>query len=87
MNRKYVRDLVERVGSTFVEGAAGAVLVRLAPDMLGLPTLIPHSVQGWAVLGYAAAAGGAAAVLSLVKGLAARRVADPASASLVDLQG
>lgn len=63
----YVRDLAERVVTTFVEGfVAGLVLTNVT------------SLDMW----HAAAVGGVAAVGSLVKGLAAKAVGNKASASL-----
>ncbi len=67
MNGSYVRDLVERVAMTFAEGFLGAVVVTELTDQ-----------KMW----YAAAMAGVAAAASLVKGLLARGVGNPESASL-----
>jgi hypothetical protein len=69
LNRPWVRDTAERVAWTFVQGAIGAVPVQqLATGDIDALT--------------SAAVGGAAAVLSLVKAIAARKVGDPDTAAL-----
>lgn len=67
----YLRDLAERVAATFVQGAlaVGGYEVIVTGDIDALR---------------AAWVGGAAAVLSLVKGLAAKRLGHPETASLAD---
>jgi hypothetical protein len=67
--RPWVRDTVERVAWTFVQGAVGAVPVQqiVSGDIDALTS---------------AAVGGAAAVLSLAKAVAARKVGDPDTAAL-----
>jgi hypothetical protein len=66
--RAWVRDTAERVAWTFVQGAVGAVPVQqLATGDIDALT--------------SAAVGGAAAVLALVKAIAARKVGDPQTAS------
>lgn len=67
----YVKDLAERVVVTFLEAWAGAwlLLADRRLDQLFEPKLL--------------GAAGTAAALSLLKGLAARRVGDEESASLV----
>lgn len=63
----YFRDLAERVLVTFVEGLLGGlVLTQLTDQNMWL----------------SAAAGGVAAVLALAKGLIAKGVGEPDSASL-----
>ena len=57
-------DILERAAWTFVQGAVGAVTaVPLVTD-----------VEGWSVLGVAAATGGVSAVLSLLKTVAQERL-------------
>lgn len=68
--KPYIRDLAERVVSTFLAGFAGAVTL----DLTGITTL------GWKAWLTAAAAAGA---VSVIKGLAAKAVGSPLSASLV----
>jgi hypothetical protein len=68
-NKEYFRDLAERVVSTFVAGVL-AVVGTNAVDLTDL-TL-------WKAAGLA----GAAAVLSLLKGLLAKGVGNPESAGL-----
>lgn len=65
----YVRDLLERVVATFVVGAL-SVLGSNALDLTNVSTL------------KSAAIGGGAAVLTLVKGLLAKRVGSPDTAGL-----
>lgn len=71
MSRRYLRDLAERVAWTFLQGALGAITVG---GVLGL-----HDLRSAA---NAIAIGGSAAVLSLLKGLVARKVGDSESAAL-----
>jgi hypothetical protein len=68
LDKPWVRDTVERVAWTFVQGAIGAVPVQqiVSGDIDALTS---------------AAVGGAAAVLALVKAIAATKVGDPNSAS------
>lgn len=75
MNRRYLLDLAERVGATFLEGA-GATFATLGPLDL-------HGIDSLEKTGLAAVAGGLASVGALCKGLLAKRVGDPESASLV----
>lgn len=63
----YARDLAERVVATFLQVFVG-----------GLVLTTPFDLHMW----QAAALGGVAAALSLVKGLAAKVFGDPNSASL-----
>lgn len=65
--KTYGRDLLERTASTFVQGFIGGVVVTQ-----------PLDASMW----YAAATGGVAAVLALIKGIAARARAESNSASL-----
>jgi hypothetical protein len=65
----YIKDLIERVVSTFVAGFGGAVSL----DLTGITTL------GWKAW---LTAGAAAGVVSVVKGLLARGVGSKDSASL-----
>lgn len=65
--KTYARDLMERVTATFVQGFVGGIVVTQ-----------PLDASMW----YAAAAGGAAAVLSLLKGLLAKFRGHADSASL-----
>ena len=69
MTKKYARDLLERVLSTF----AAAVLAIVAVNGADLTNL---------GLWKGAALAGAAAVLSLLKGLLAKKSGDPESAGL-----
>lgn len=77
MTRHYLRDLLERVVATFCQGALGAV---------GVDALAAAAASGPVDVDplRAALVGGVAALLSLIKGWAARRVGDPDSASLAD---
>jgi len=68
-NKEYVRDLVERVLSTFAAGAL-AILGTNAADLTDLSL--------WKAAGLA----GAAAVVTLLKGLLAKGVGNPDSAGL-----
>ena len=63
----YARDLAERVTTTFLEGFLGGIVVTT-----------PFDLSMW----HAAAAGGVAASVSLVKGLVARWRSVTNSASL-----
>lgn len=63
----YRRDLLERVGMTFVEGFLGGIVVTEIADK---------------AMWLAAVSGGVAAALALLKGLAAKRVGNEDSASL-----
>lgn len=63
----YGKDLAERVVATFLQAFVGALVLTT-----------PFDVSMW----QAAAMGGVAAALSLVKGIAARVFGDPNSASL-----
>lgn len=63
-----MRDNAERVGRTFIQGALGAVPAEALAT--GDVTMLP-----------AAELGDTAAVLSLVKAIAARHVGDPQTAS------
>ncbi|MCP2168142.1 holin [Goodfellowiella coeruleoviolacea] len=65
----YMRDLVERAVSSF----AGAVLAALGAEAVDLLAVDWRGVLG---------VGLGAAVVSVLKALAARRVGDPGSASL-----
>jgi hypothetical protein len=69
LDKPWVRDTAERVTWTFVQGAIGAVPVQqiVSGDIDALTS---------------AAVGGAAAVLSLLKAVAARKVGDPDTAAL-----
>lgn len=69
----YLRDLGERVAATFA-GAFGASLIL--SNFFSI-----EGIQDVSTLGQAGLAG-AAAVLSLIKGLVATRVGSPDSASL-----
>ena len=69
MTKEYVLDLAERVAATFAAGAI-AVLTTNGADITELSL--------WQSAGVA----GAAAALSLIKGLLARYVGDEASAGL-----
>lgn len=71
MTKQYLKDLVERVLTTFVGAFLGAVTVTNAADW--------GSLSMW----QSAAAAGGAAVISLLKGLLASRVGDKSTASLV----
>ena len=62
----YVRDLVERVIVTFLQAFVGGIVITQ-----------PLDASMW----YAAASGGVAAVLSLLKGVVARAIGDKNSAS------
>jgi hypothetical protein len=64
MTRRLFLDILERVFWTFIQGAASTLLLS---DFLG--------IEAWK----AAAVGGAAAVLALIKGIAASRMGDPGS--------
>lgn len=67
----FLVDLAERVGLTFVEAFLGVLLV--APVFnLDVSTL------------HAAAMGGAAAAAAVAKGMIAKRLGQPGTASLVD---
>lgn len=72
MTKRYIRDLVERVGSTYVQAFVGLLLAS------------GFGVDGVLDLSLVVKAGIAAlpAALSLVKGLLARTVGDQESASL-----
>lgn len=63
----YVKDLLERVVFTFIQGTLGSLVVTEL-----------SSVDMW----YAALGGGVAAVTALAKGLLARGRGNPDSASL-----
>jgi hypothetical protein len=63
----YTKDLLERVAVTFFQGTVGALIVTELADK-----------EMW----LAAVGGGVAAVVSLLKGLAAKRYGNPDSASL-----
>jgi hypothetical protein len=67
--RTYLIDLVERVLATFVVAAAGVALAAGPADMF--------SASFWETVG----AAGIAAAVSLVKGLLAKSVGNPESAS------
>jgi hypothetical protein len=67
--RTYALDLAERVLATFVVAAAGVAVAAGPADMF--------SASFWETVG----AAGIAAAASLVKGLVARVVGDPQSAS------
>lgn len=67
MTRLYFRDLAERVASTFLQGFAGAVVITELNDL---------------EMYKAAAVAGIAAVVSLAKGLVAKKVGNNDSASL-----
>lgn len=71
MDGKLFRDLFERVANTFWQGAVAAAPVTFVPDLGWLEQ------TGW-VMG----AGGIAAVLALVKGMAATYRGRRDSASL-----
>lgn len=62
------KDLLERVGSTFLEGFAGAVTLQMYTNL------------GWLAWVTAGAGAGIAAV---IKGLIAKRIGSPNSASLL----
>lgn len=70
MNAAYVKDLVERVGSTFVAGVAGAW-------GLDLTSITDLGWKAWLT------AGVGAGIVSALKGLLAKAIGSPASASLV----
>lgn len=63
----YARDLLERVAATFLQGFVGGLVLTEMADQ-----------DMWK----AAAAGGVAAALSLVKGIVAKKVGNSDSASL-----
>lgn len=67
---EYVRDLLERM----VSSAAGAALAAIGADAVNLLQVDYRQVVGLAA---------GAAVVSLLKGLAARRVGDHESAALL----
>ncbi|MEU2603288.1 hypothetical protein [Streptomyces albus] len=67
--RTYLLDLVERVLATFLVAAAGIAVAAGPADMF--------SASFWQTVG----AAGIAAVASLVKGLVAKAVGNPESAS------
>lgn len=67
--KAYWRDLGERVVMTFIEGAVGSFVITQYADK-----------QMW----LAAVGGGVAAVMALLKGLGAKAVGNPTSASLLD---
>lgn len=69
MNREYVRDLTERVATTFVGGSL-AVLGTNTADLTDLG------------LWKGASLAGAAAIISLLKGLLAKQTGNPDSAGL-----
>jgi len=73
MNSRFLKDLAERVIAT-AAGAALSVMVMTGFDF--------GDLADWRFAGQVAAG---AAVLSLLKGLAATRMGDPESASLVKL--
>jgi hypothetical protein len=64
MTRRLLLDILERVIWTFVQGASSTLLLS---NFLG--------VEAWK----AAVVGGLAAIIALVKGLAASRLGDPGS--------
>lgn len=68
-SRRFTKDLVERVASTFVAGFAGAV----ALDVVAITDL---GWKAWLVTG------ATAGLVSVVKGFAAKAVGSSASASL-----
>ena len=68
MDRDWIKDATERVAWTFVQGALGTVSAE------AIATGDPSALR-------AAAIGGLAAVLSLVKAIAAKRMGDPHSAA------
>ena len=68
LRRPWVRDTAERVAWTFTQGALSAVAVE---------SLAAGNPSAWT----AALVGGAAAVLSLLKAVAARHVGDPDTAA------
>jgi hypothetical protein len=70
MAAKYVLDLAERVGSTFLLAGASVLVAAGPADLFHASTL------------QAAGAAGLAAALTLVKGLLARYVGNKDSASL-----
>lgn len=67
-DRPWVRDTAERVVWTFAQGALGAVPIQ---------QLATGDIDAWV----AAASGGAAAVLALIKAIGAKKVGDPNTAS------
>lgn len=77
MNR-YVQDLIERVVATFLQAAIAGALTVLAADTDGMLDL--DTARAAALV---AALAGLTALLSLIKGLLARYVGDPDSASLL----
>lgn len=73
----FVRDLVERVAWTFAQAFLGAITLPALVDIVSggeaaMPTL------------HAALLAGAAAVLSMLKGVAASRLGTPGTASTAD---
>ncbi len=74
---KFVRDLAERVGATFVMAFLALYLPPLLMDGAAVENLADLSVLS------KAATAGVAAMLSLIKGLLAQRYGNPESASLV----
>jgi Putative lactococcus lactis phage r1t holin len=70
----YVKDLTERVVSTFLVAFLGTLITGGWFDVTGIRNV--SAVQ-------AAALAGAAAVLSLVKGLVGKAIGNPDSASVV----
>lgn len=69
---RFVRDLTERVVASFVLGFATELLRALAAGALGSFSALT-----------AAGAAGVYAALSMLKGLAARRLGDPNSAAML----
>jgi hypothetical protein len=70
--RSYIIDLAERVVWTFLQAFLGALIAGGVFDVAGV-----RDVSAWE----AAALGGVAAVLSLLKGIAAKFIGQPDSAS------
>lgn len=73
---KFVRDMLERVGATFVMAFLALYVPALVSDSATAETLFDLSVLS------KAAVAGVAAALSLVKALVAKRLGAPDSASL-----
>jgi hypothetical protein len=73
--RAYLRDLIERATWTFTQAFASALIVGGVFDVNGI-----RNLSAW----QAAALAGVASVLSLLKGLAAKFVGSPDSASTAD---
>lgn len=81
MNITFSKDLLERVLSTFFGAAFVAVIGAWAGSGLDAEHL--NDLSAWQKLASAGILAGGAAVFSLVKGMIAKNVGDPNSASLI----